>query len=826
MDIPGSAATSTTVTVGSSTINTLETVGDHDWFRVNLVDGQAITVLLSGVTLDDPYLRIRDSAGNIVYENDDIHLGVELDSKISFEATYTGVYYIDVGSWNDAGTGDYQLNVTAFQTPPVFSNDQIAEQLASGYWGDGEHPFNVTSGGSLTVNLTALNTAGLALARAALQSWSQITGINFVETSGAAQITFDDAEEGAFTESTTDPQTGFATSAHVNVHTSWLQIYTPDIGGYAYQAYLHEIGHALGLGHAGNYNNTANYPYDAVYSNDAWSTSIMSYFSQDESTYFNNQNFTNLYLVTPMVADILAMQQLYGLSTTTRSGDTTYGFNTNAGTLYDASATTNYRNFALTIFDTGGTDTFDFSGYNFNQTINLNPESFSNIAGRIGNLSIARGSIIENAIGGTMRDTIIGNSVANILTGGEGQDNLTGGAGNDIFRDTAAGLNGDTITDFTFGDRIVISDRTLSGFNFGLNGATLTYTGGSITLGGGVAGTITASAAVGGGVQLTLSAMLHAAIGNAGDFNGDGRDDVFWRHDDGRVTNWLGTASGGFSDNVANAYNGVALDWQIVGFGDFNGDNRSDVLWRNTDGRVTNWLGGANGGITSNAANSLNSVSVDWQIAAIGDFNGDNREDILWRNVDGRITDWLGTQSGGFADNVANAYNSVSTDWRVIGAGDFNGDNRDDILWRNTDGRITNWLGNGSGGFTSNAGNSLNGVSLDWQVVGIGDFNGDGRDDIMWRHADGRITNWLGTASGGYADNVANAYNSVSLDWQVASIGDFNGDGRDDILWRNTDGRITDWLSTANGGYASNAANSLNTVATQWHVQPDHLWAA
>ena len=316
VDIPGSAATTTTVTVGGpTTINTLEVTGDRDWFRVNLTAGQAITVSLNGITLEDPYLRILDSSGTVVYENDDINIGVNLDSLLSFAADYTGVYYIDVGSWNDEGAGDYQLNVTAFQTPPVFTNDQIAQQLVSDYWGDGPHPFNVTQGGTITVNLTALTAAGQTLARTALQNWSQIIGVNFQEVSSGGQITFDDNDEGAWTESTYAE--GVTTSAHVNIEEGWLQIYGPNVGGYAYQAYLHEIGHALGLGHAGNYNNQATYPYDALYLNDSWATSVMSYFSQTESSYFLDRDFTELYLSTPMVADVLAMQQLYGLSTRT-----------------------------------------------------------------------------------------------------------------------------------------------------------------------------------------------------------------------------------------------------------------------------------------------------------------------------------------------------------------------------------------------------------------------------------------------------------------------------------------------------------------------------
>ena len=156
VDIPGNNTTTATVTVGSSTTDTLEVVGDHDWFKINLTSGQEITVALDALGTNpslDTYLIIRDAAGNILYQDDDIYPnGVDTDSLLSFAANYTGVFYIDVGAYdsdpNGPGdtAGDYRLNVTAFQQPPVGTTDQIAQQLVSGYWGDGEHPFDVESG--------------------------------------------------------------------------------------------------------------------------------------------------------------------------------------------------------------------------------------------------------------------------------------------------------------------------------------------------------------------------------------------------------------------------------------------------------------------------------------------------------------------------------------------------------------------------------------------------------------------------------------------------------------------------------------------------------
>ena len=105
----------------------------------------------------------------------------------------------------------------------------------------------------------------------------------------------------------------------------------------------------------------------------------------------------------------------------------------------------------------------------------------------------------------------------------------------------------------------------------------------------------------------------------------------------------------------------------------------------------------------------------------------------------------------------------------------------------------------------------------DWRIVGIGDFNGDGRDDALLRHANGWMTEWLGQPNGSFFDNGAVASSWTHPDWQVAGIADFNGDGRDDLLLRNRDGTMVEWLGQANGSFAANNA------ATNWSI-PVGIW--
>lgn len=421
--------------------------------------------------------------------------------------------------------------------------------------------------------------------------------------------------------------------------------------------------------------------------------------------------------------------------------------------------------------------------------------------------------------GGLGDDQIYGGDGDDFLAGGDGADLLVGGNGADRFQDSAAGLNGD-ILHLGIGDVIVINDASLATFSFSVSGSTLTYSGGSLIMVGAPGQTLYSSAAIGGGVQLAFAPALPLHDARS-DFNGDGRSDVMWRHDGGRMFATLGTPSGGLMVNPAGPMDVVPVAWQIIGTGDFNGDGRDDLLWRHTNGTLSNWLASSNATFTVNDAYAWNFVPTDWQVAGIGDFNGDGRDDILWRSSTGALSDWLGTATGGFTVNDANAFNQIPNEWQIAGVGDFNGDGRDDILWRHADGTISNWLGTATGGFAVNDPNALVYVPNVWLVAGVGDFNGDGRDDILWqRDFTNEVSNWLGSANGGFIVNDVNAYTTAPSFWRVVAIGDYNGDGRDDLLWRSIQGDTSNWLGNANGGFVVNDGNAFTNEPQTWHSQP------
>ena len=467
------------------------------------------------------------------------------------ELAESGISLGHEGEHGAPGTG----SPTGFELP-VYSMDEIADQLTTDFWGGTTYSFDVTAGGSLIVDLSALEENGQVAARRALEAWSDVTGIEFLERAGSQtfptstivegpdaasgtftaysvdvgqdfqgtldggpdrdsvaitlsagqkvtvalegnddnndslidpflrlrdesgtiilesddaygansmiafeaptdgiyylqaggyldsfqgdytlsvrevpddiDITFQDDTAGAYAQFWTFGTT--ITRATINIDSTWAGG-SPRTDGYFFQTYIHEIGHALGLGHAGPYNGSATYGIDNSYLNDSWQSSVMSYFHQVENTWLD-ASFA--YVITPQVADIIAIQNLYGAAEV-RTGDDTYGLGGTTGSYLD-SALWLSNPVSFTVYDTGGFDTFDFSGFSDAQILDLREEMFSDLAGLSGNIGIARGTVIETGVTGSGDDVLIGNASNNVLQANDGSDDVSGGGGNDAIQ--------------------------------------------------------------------------------------------------------------------------------------------------------------------------------------------------------------------------------------------------------------------------------------------------------------------------------------------------------------------------------------------------------
>jgi serralysin len=382
----------------------------------------------------------------------------------------------------------------------------------------------------------------------------------------------------------------------------------PVKGGYAWATYIHEFGHNMGLKHGQETDGPANTAMAA--DRDGMEFSIMTYRSYVGGPTDGYTNEQWGFAQSLMMYDIAALQVMYGADFTTNAANSVYTFSPTTGQMFingvGQGAPGGNRVF-LTIWDGGGTDTFDFSNYTTNQSIDLTPGGWSLMSSvqqaNLGGGNYARGnvynalqsngdvrSLIENAIGGSGNDTITGNAADNDLRGGAGNDTINGGDGNDTIIggagvdvvdggngiDTYAWLAGDAVVDMVAGTAtwgIAETFKNIENISAGSGNDRITGDGSANRIDGG------------GGNDLILGGAGNDTI-NGGDGNdtiiggagvdvvdgGNGIDTYAWLAGDAVVDMVAGTATWTIAEtftNIENMSGGSGND-RITGDGNAN----------------------------------------------------------------------------------------------------------------------------------------------------------------------------------------------------------------------------------------------------------------
>lgn len=452
-------------------------VGRSDWVGVTLVAGHTYTfgsvglgARKTGVTNTELFLH--NASGSAIAFDD--NSGPGKSSSLTFTATTSGTYFIEVKSLAGVAEGSYGLALTEGSRVSYGVEMGAAELYRPGLsWAAAPQTATTVtwgfrfSGPATDASGDAAPFHRLTLAQ---QHATEYALANFSEV---ANITFQQVNPGGFTNqatilvgaytSTSDGAGAYAmypgsTLASAGAGDLWINTDSVNgskiaMGSYSQFVFLHELGHAMGLAHPGDYNAapgvTITYDNSAQFSEDSAQYTVMSYFDAIDT----EAGAPKSYADTLMMYDIYALQQLYGVNSAAHAGNDSYGFRSTVGGAYDFTAN---KTPLLCIWDGAGKDTLNLSGFSQAQRIDLNAGHFSDVGGYKGNVSIALGCVIENAVGGAGSDVIIGTSGINRLFGRGGDDTLIGSGGNDRLTgdggaDTfvfSAGSGKDIVNDF------------------------------------------------------------------------------------------------------------------------------------------------------------------------------------------------------------------------------------------------------------------------------------------------------------------------------------------------------------------------------------------
>jgi Ca2+-binding RTX toxin-like protein len=739
------------------------------------------------------------------------------------------------------GVGSSRLAVTQFNIATEGSPDAgVNNLLYSQKWGSGIGAsaalltsFSTAASAysyadTATSSVLVFNASQIAAAWGAMSAVAAVANITFTETTDSASNAGDirwgqSASGGVSTAQAYLPGTS-AASGDIWFGPNYPSQYgNPVVGTYGYVTYLHELGHALGLKHPheqGFYSVFLPEPGE-----DNLKFSVMSY--RDHAGDALDGYGSSFFPTTLMLNDILALQYLYGVNTTHNAGNDVYGWDA-ADSVFE------------TIWDAAGNDTIDASNQTQGVSINLNQATWSSIGKAFSNeqamvrdaLTIAYGTVIENAIGSAFADTLTGNAVDNTLDGLGGADSLYGGGGNDSLyggndADMLSGGQGNDLLDGQAGTDWVSYSVASGAVTVNLAGATATGADGTDTLTG-------MENIVGSGFADSLTGdsnnnWLEGLAGND-TLNGGGGWDAadYWSASGAVVVNLLaGTATGAAGNDafnsIENASGSAFNDWLggdgsdnilygQAGLDTLDGGGGNDWLYGGLHADVFRFSASGNGvdTVADLAAGDAIQAAASLAAGAVTAGNGSAVTDygVQVSSTGGVTALWIDTNNTPGADVQVNLEGTfTASQFTVVNHG-----NGTSSVVLNTPQTLIGTSGNDMivGGIANDS--LYGGKGNDTLHGGAGDdlLNGeDGSDTVFYSDATASVAVNLetGAATGGAGTDTLSGIENV-----VGS--DFN-----DILTGNS---VVNWLSGGGGSDSLYGAKGNDTL--RGGAGDDHLY--
>jgi len=556
------------------------------------------------------------------------------------------------------------------------------------------------------------------------------------------------------------------------------------------------------------------------------------------------------FAATPMAYDIAAIQYLYGANMTYNTGNNVYllpdsndphPFIRGAPNEVGEVETIIYQPdtaFWSCIWDAGGIDEIRYDVIDPDGSVRIGERnaiidltaatldysetgygvlSYAAFIG--GGYTIANGVVIENATGGNGNDELTGNQVANVLTGRGGNDMLYGKAG----ADTIDGGDG-------------VDTALFSGLRSG-------YTIKALAHGFQVSGP--------DGID-TLYNMEKLAFDDVtvvrptADLSGDFHSDLLWQTKSGQVAVWAmdgeQITSAAYTKLGDANVGSPGAGWHIVDTADFNGDGTSDVLWNTDSGQVAIWeMIGTQviaADFTKVGASNVGAPGADWHLLGTSDFDGDGKSDLLWETSAGQVAIWemdgAHVKSADYIKLGPLNVGAPSASWHIVGSGDFDGDGKSDLLWRTDSGNLAVWEMDGtqikSADYTTTGGTIAGAPGANWHIVDTGDFNGDGKSDLLWRTDAGQVAIWemdgAKILAADYTKMEGSNVGSPGANWHLLGASDYNGDGKSDLLWQTDGGNLAVWEMDGTrieaASYVGTGDKAVGAPGADWSVIHHH----